>query len=365
MRKIRDGILSAAENLKSLFLIIIIGALNACDVHEWPDEPEKMPLLLNMSYEKAYVYDTDMTPWEHSFNGNNVVEQCYGENYEHRLESGIKRYVIRAYPVSEKLRASQGNVQEFVYERDLYHGYEHEVLLDLQPGVYDLMVWSDMRPHSRADYFYNVENFSEIKLQGEHKGNNDWRDAFRGITRITIEPTIEEREPMTIEVDMQRPLAKYEFLTTDLKAFMDKEFEYLTKEAATRGEAPPTRVNTDDYKVVIYYSGFMPNTYNMKTDKPVDSTLGVMFESQLTVLNENEATLGFDYVFVNGKKSAVTVQIGLYDKDGRQVSLSDPINVPLQRDHHTIVRGSFLMSQASGGITINPDFEGNHNIVID
>ena len=82
-------------------------------------------------------------------------------------------------------------------------------------------------------------------------------------------------------------------------------------------------------------------------------------------MNENEASLGFDYVFVNGKKSAVTVQIGLYDKEDRQLALSAPINVPLQRNHHTVIKGSFLMEETSGGITINPDFDGNHNIEIE
>ena len=150
-----------------------------------------------------------------------------------------------------------------------------------------------------------------------------------------------------------------------MKEFIDKEYQYLLKEAETRGEVPPTRVNTDDYKVVLYYSGYMPFAYNMNTDKPVDSKLGVSFESKIDVLNENEASLGFDYVFVNGKTSAVTVQIGLYDKEDRQLALSVPINVPLQRNHHTVVKGSFLMEETSGGITINPDFDGNHNIVIE
>jgi hypothetical protein len=67
---------------------------------------------------------------------------------------------------------------------------------------------------------------------------------------------------------------------------------------------------------------------------------------------------------VNGKQSAVTVQIGLYDKEDRQLALSTPINVPLQRNHHTLIKGSFLIEETSGGITINPDFDGEHNIVI-
>ena len=346
---------------KILYLIICMPLLlfSACDVHEWPETPEFVKMHLRLNYE------TDMTEWEHLYDGTSVIEQGLGDTYDNHQDYGKIRYIVRTYPVSEKQRTMQDYVQEFVFTKDIAEGYDHEVTLDLLPGNYNVMVWSDLVQTSGDNHFHNANNFAEIMLQGDHKGNTNHRDAFRGTNNISLVADIMERLPDTLNVAMQRPLAKYEFLTTDLKEFINKEFEYLQKEAATRGEVPPTRVNTDDYKVVFYYSGFMPNTYNMNTDKPVDSQMGVLFESKLGILSENEASLGFDYVFVNGKKSAVTVQIGLYDKEDRQLALSDPINVPLQRNHHTMLKGSFLMSQASGGITINPDFDGNHNILIE
>lgn len=346
---------------KILYLIVCLPILllSACDVHEWPETPEFVKMHLRLNYE------TDMTEWEHLYDGTSVIEQGYGETYDNHRDYGKIRYIVRTYPVSEKMRTTSDYTQEFVFTKDISEGYDHEVTLDLLPGNYNVMVWSDLVQTSGDSHFHNADNFAEIRLQGDHKGNNDYRDAFRGSNNISLVADIMEHLPDTLDIAMQRPLAKFEFLTTDLKEFVNKEFEYLQKEAATRGEVPPTRVNTDDYKVVFYYSGFMPNTYNMNTDKPVDSKMGVLFESKLEILSENEASLGFDYVFVNGKKSAVTVQIGLYDKEDRQLALSDPINVPLQRNHHTMLKGSFLMSQASGGITINPDFDGNHNILIE
>ena len=109
----------------------------------------------------------------------------------------------------------------------------------------------------------------------------------------------------------------------------------------------------------------MPDTYNMNTDKPIDSSMGISFESKLAILNESEASLGFDYVFVNGREAGVSIQIGLYDSEDRQIALTEPIDVSLRRSHHTILNGSFLLQEASGGITINPDFDGNHNILIE
>jgi len=113
---------------------------------------------------------------------------------------------------------------------------------------------------------------------------------------------------------------------------------------------------------VFYYVGFMPDAYSIYTDKPVDSSTDIIFESTLKKLTESEASLGFDYVMVNGKESAVTVQLAIVDKEDEQLSLSEPIEVPLQRSHHTLIRGMFLMSETSGGVTINPDFDGDYNL---
>ena len=346
---------------KILYLIIYmsLALLSACDVHEWPETSEFVKIHLRLNYE------TDMTEWKHLYDGASVIEQALGDTYDNRQDYGKIRYIIRTYPVSVKQRTSQNYTQEFVFTKDISEGYNHEVTLDIPSGNYNLMVWSDLIESSGDSYFHNAENFAEIMLQGDHRGNTDHRDAFRGISNISLIADIVEHAPDTIDIVMQRPLAKFEFLTNDLKEFIDKEYQYLQKEAATRGEIPPTRVNTDDYKVVFYYTGYMPSAYNANTDKPVDSKMGVLFESKIDILNENEASLGFDYVFVNGKKAAVTVQVGVYDKGGRQLALSAPINAPLQRNRHTVIRGSFLMEVTSGGIKINPDFDGNHNIVID
>ena len=344
-----------------LYLIIYIPLLllSACDVHEWPETPETVKFHLRLNYE------TDMTKWYHLYDGSKVIEKGYGETYDNRQEYGQIRYIVRAYPVSEKQHIQQNYTQEFVFSKNIADGYNHEVTIDLPDGNYNIMVWSDLQEYNNDEFFHNAVNFAEIVLEGEHRGNTNYRDAFRGSGNISLVADIIEKEPDTLDITMQRPLAKYEFITTDLKDFIDKEIEYLSKAAASRGEAPPSRINTDEYDVVLYFSGYMPCAFNLKSDKPVDSKMGVLFNSKLNILNENEASLGFDYVFVNDKISAVTMQLGLYDKDDRQIALTEPINVPLLRNHHTILKGSFLVQEVSGGITINPEFDGNHNIVID
>lgn len=207
-----------------------------------------------------------------------------------------------------------------------------------------------------------------MTLQGEHQGKTNLRDAFRGTGDISLAASIAMHTPDTVDITMQRPLAKYEFISTDLKEFIDKEVQ----NAISRGEvaevsedkAPSRVVDMNDYQIVFYYTGFMPCAYNMFLDKPVDSATGVSFPSKITQLSDTEASIGFDYVFVNGSDASVTTQIAIYDKRGEQISLTDPISIPLKRSRHTILRGSFLMQEATKGLVINPEFDGEYNLII-
>lgn len=340
---------------------LLLLSVSACDVHQWPEAPEYVKCALRLSYE------TDLTEWLHVYEDDKVIEQGFGETYDNSRSSGMIRYIIRTYPVSSRQRMVSDYVQEFVFTKDIAEGYDHEVTLDLLPGDYNVMVWSDLVQKNGDEHFHDAANFAEISLQGDHRANTDHRDAFRGTAGISLVSDIVDRPPYSLEIVMQRPLAKFEFITNDVEEFIDKEITRIASKTQTdksSAEDMLTKVvNLEDYKVVFYYVGFMADTYSMHTDKPVDSSTGVLFESTLKKVTESSATMGFDYVFVNGKESAVTVKIGIYDNEGTQLSLTDPINVPLKRNHHTILTGMLLMSETSGGVTICPDFDGDHNLI--
>lgn len=332
-----------------------------CDVHEFPEIPETSPVIINLKYKVSH---TDFTLWSHVYNGIEVSEIGVGETYNSVREYGKKRYIIRAYPTHNE-HISKEHAYEYVFERDISDGYDCELTLDLAPGEYKLMIWSDKIENEGDTYFYNTSDFSGICIQGSHCGCNDYRDAFRGSYNLSIPADIIERKPVTIEIVMQRPLAKYEFVTTDLAEFLIKEQTRVDaqKNAQSNNGSLTTKVNMEDYRVVFYYVGFMPNTYNIFTDRPVDSSTGVLFNGKFSQLNNNEASVGFDYVFVNGTEAAVTVQVGIFDKHNTQLSLSEPIDIPLKRSYHTVMRGKFLTTKAVGGISIKPGYNGDHNLV--
>lgn len=306
--------------------------LLSCNRNTMPENPQEVMVNIKMTF------DTEWTEWNHHIEENSLTDNGYGQTYDGSLESGSIRYVIRATDAEDP----QGTFREFSYDKDTAEGYGHDAEIKLPEGEYEIMVWSDLVKKAGDQPFYDCRDFTEITLYGRHTGSCGHRDAFGAIVRTEIKDG-----DNTVNINMQRPLAKFEFITTDLQEFAAKSR------------------NAEDYKVVFHYAGFMPDAYNLMTDKPVDSATGVSFESTPVMLNENEASLGYDLVLVNGKDAGVSVQIGIYDNEGNLLSVSAPIDVPLKRNHHTIIRGAFMTQTSQENITINPDFDGSHEYIID
>lgn len=323
--------------MKRLLYVITMAVLlfTGCDVHEWPEMPQTVSFYLKLDYR------TDMTLWPHSYDGENLAELGTGPVIPSVRPYGIMRYIIRAYPYNQEQNILESYTHEFILYKNIADGYNNGLAINLPPGKYNIMVWSDMQIATSQPHFYNCSNFGEIALTGEYQGNNDWRDAFCGKEDITLVAQIMEHLPDTLSLQMERPLAKYEFITrTD------------------------TKVNLNDYRIEFRYVGFMPSTYSLYTGRPVDSSTGIAFNSKLKSLSDTTASLGFDYVFTNSTTSAVTLQIIIYDKNGIYVSTSSPIEVPLRRSYCTTITGMFLTGNAQGGVSIYPYYNGDHNLIV-
>ena len=78
-----------------------------------------------------------------------------------------------------------------------------------------------------------------------------------------------------------------------------------------------------------------------------------------------EMVMGHDYVFVNGSETTLSISLEVYNDKDEKVSSTNPIYVPIVRNKLTIVKGEILTSTASGGVSINPGYEGpDYNIEI-
>ena len=345
------------KKIYNLFILFVISIFSSCSyVHEWPEVSTKVPFYIHLTY------DTEMIVWEHIYDGTLVQEVAKEEPIRSEREKGYIRYIIRAYPIVSTASLTTQNVKEFIFVRNVEDGYDFETMIELEQGDYNILVWSDLIEYEDDMLFYNVDNFYEIKLQSEqHRACTDYRDAFSGSVPVSLVADVYEKDPEIFEIKMKRPLAKFEFISDDIQEFIAKETTRIQKENIFGSTVE--NISFEDYIVTIYYVGFMPNTYSLFTDKPTDAVTGVLFRSNIQQLSKLEASLGFDYVFVKDDISAITVQLSIANKKGEVLSTSIPINIPLNRNYHTIIKGKFLTSDAAGGVAINPDYDGEFNLI--
>lgn len=317
-------------------------SVSSCDVHEFPDpKPKEMEFTLKLNY------DTNLPLYK-------VVE------YEEETRSALAeeynvRHIIKVFDAEAEGAEARMELYHFEFINDDIAELNTTVTLSILPGNYNFVVWTDyVKADNNASLHYDTNHFEEIALQGEtHTGSDDFRDAFRGTTISEVSADIVEAT-----VEMGRPMAKFNFVSVDVEDFIVK--------VASEGISPTgVDVDLNEYKAVFRYQGFMPYSYNMFTDKPADSKVGVSFESSLRSLNDSEAELGFDYVFVNGSESTMVVSVEIYDHEERLISSFKPIEVPLVRSKLTTIKARFLTSEAEGGVAISPDYDGEYNVQID
>lgn len=329
-----------------------------CDVHEFPELPQEAAFTLRLDFDTELPLHKEV-------------------QYAVRSAGAANAYDVRHIVSVHRLAADGSYVRQadrlFVFTCDDEAGLNCSQELTLAEGKYNFFVWTDyVHEGTTADNYYATPDFAEIILTSrtDHAGCEEYRDAFRGSQQaaVTVRKDGMREASNVATVTMKRPMAKFKFVSTDYGQFVE---EALKARAGTEGtestdgtESGTRVVDPADYRVVFRYTGFMPCSYNMFTDRPADSWTGVSFEGGLKTLGNDEVELGFDYVFVNGSEAGVSVAVEVYHKDGELVASSPTINVPLVRSKLTVVKGSFLTSVAEGGVGIDPDFDDEYNIEI-
>ena len=256
--------------------------------------------------------------------------------------------------------------------------------LELHEGNYELQIWADyVDAGETKDKYYITNDFSKIKLPDEqnHIATTDFREAFRGYATAKVKNpeyytgtdfhNIENRDTAY----MTRPMGRFEFIATDLELFLSRYYEMMKEQGKFSDiqSSPDSRavyeqilksINLNEYKVVFRYNPFMPSSFNMFSDKPNGVWEFTSFEGHMLPISDTEMSLGFDYIFVNGTQTTLSIIVEIYDKDGNLMSSSNPVNVPIVRNKLTLVKGDFLTSKASEGVGINPGYYDEYNFEI-
>lgn len=354
-----------------ILTILVAVLLAGCDVHQWPQqaqEPEPTPnpgpspdypkMVIPLSLE----YETDFYVWEHKYDpllgkveesdpSLSVFPDFPGASskYGNIAPEGELHVYVKVFPTSDPSRC----IAEQTFIREL-NGSSYDTDFDIEVEgyeVYDIVVWSHLLAPSQDTPFYDASNFNKVQLIPEnYRGNTDYRDGFRGRIRVDAATEINGK----YVVRMKRPKGKFELVTTDLSEFLDRETEVRRLASRARPE---------DYRVIISFPMYYPSSYSAMDDRLENASTGVSFETRMTVTGESEASLGFEYVMLNNTMdNGVQTSVSVYRLDGTRVASSSVFTIPMRRDYHTLLRGAFLTMEGSGGVGIDPGFNGDHNI---
>ena len=339
-------------------------AFIGCDVHEFPEvHNDLIPFELHLNFDTEMPFHKEIT-YTRSGDGSTKAP----------LVRHDFRYIINAYRTDNVKGENRIADTTFVFTRAEFEELNYTAHIELREGTYDLRVWCDyVDAGSTEDKYYDTSDFSNIMLASEenHAGSNDYRDAFRGNVSATVtDPTgysdaIINTINNTATVEMSRPMGKFEFVSTDVEAFLTRVLQAMKEQGLLMTpfedltfEQIIQNVNLEDFEVVFCYEQFMPCSFNLFTDKAATSWMKTKFKSKMLRTNNNEMMLGSDFVFVNPTGTTLDISVAVYNKQGEQMSLSRPVPVPIMRSKLTTVKGEFLTSKATGGVSINPGYDG-------
>lgn len=322
-------------------LLAICGFTTSCDVHQFP---EKHPFALHLKY------DAELPLYK-------IIELDPATRNDLSNRYDI-RYTVNVYRQNTKTNSDP--LYQYVFTKDDISQLNNTITLRLIKGNYRFVVWTDyVNQDSQKDLIYDTYSFNDISLSSsEYVGGTDLKDCYEGIVESEVSNTTREAE-----INMQRPVGKYKFISTDIE-------EFKSKIIATKGinsntnRSDENTVNLSDYKVYFRYNGYFPTNYNILTSKPIDSKAGIYYISDIRQLNDSEVELGFDYAFVNGTESTLSISLEIHDAENNIIAHSSPINVPIVRGKQTIVKSKFLTSDMSGGVAIIPDYDGEFNFIV-
>ncbi len=273
----------------------------------------------------------------------------------------IFRDAIEGEPVEQRVLscdpASDGN-------------HSIEATFDLHAAKYHIVAWMDyVDDGSIEDKYYTVQSLSSICIpETEHYiGDEEHKEAYVGNQELDL-TAYRNQWGTTINqtITLERPMAKIEFITTDVDKLLDKLKTQAGQNGATglNQRDIATRVDVSSWQIKVEYAGYFPSSFNAYTNKPNDAREGVSFTSTMTPLSAQEARFGSDYIFVNGNESAVYVNLTILDDQGNLLNQVQGIEVPIVRGKLTSIRDEFLTQDFKPGIGIDPGFDGDIDIVI-
>lgn len=283
------------------------------------------------------------------------------------------RYVIQAFRLLKSGDFSREAAAEFIITKDDISSLDNTINIEIEEGTYRFYAWADYVPQdSTEDHHFNTGDFNEISLRyEEYIGNTDSKEAFVGNQVVEVKRYAADMPIVSATIVLNRVMAKYNIISSDLRAFIRMMKNRKDKEETKAGSEDD--INLDDYLIKVTYEPDLFYTaidlHNSNT--PVDGRFGVSYWSKISQINDDEALLGSDLIFIKNEQKGVRASVSVYDKDTTLITIA-PVEIPISKDTVISAAGEILSyveltgEEAAGseGVGIDPKFEGEFNIKI-
>jgi len=336
-------------------LVLVAGLLSSCDmVHEFPQpgqeiDPTAMETVINIDCKVQ-------------LEGINVITKSGSSDIITADSSSLyeRRFIVNIHS-NEYVDTL---VESHIITRPVADTSDLIVETKLQTRKYKLIVWMDyVRRGETSDLYYTTSNGADLTSihqlpASKYVAGTDFKDAQSFVSDVDLTPYAGQwYANITIPAVLTRPVAKITLLTNDLAAY-----------AESIGYTGDLSELADDITFEISYDGYFPTCFNAHTGRLNDSELGYKFTSESNYpyrFEENDYNrIGFDYVFVNGESSSVTISVIIKTKSGKLINMVNNVVVPIIRGKETVIIYKFLTKEYVPGIGINPAFDGEFNYYV-
>ncbi|MDR2449314.1 MAG: hypothetical protein LBD52_05065 [Prevotellaceae bacterium] len=332
----------------------LFAVLSAGCIHEFPDDNPVDPTLLGLRVALAVNIDFEIEAG---------VEQ-FVQAYAPLFAGGYRiRYLVDLYetPASAEAPLTQ-RICRLTATDDampLNGTYRFSETVQLHPLHYTALVWIDFVPAgSDGDFYYLTDDLQAVTIAGNrpYRGYHISKDAFTASFPIDLTPyrdVWDVNHEATIQT--KRPFALYQIVTTDVAKYRaaHTDVPYGDIRPATTG---------------LSYDLWFPMGYNAYRSIPDNfDASGVHYDYEIaeTEVEDTEAVIASDFVFVNGNDAFYFVDFGIYTPapTGALINSHSHIRVNLHRNRLTVIRGDFLTS-GTGSDGVGIDFRFGEEIVI-
>ena len=241
---------------------------------------------------------------------------------------------------------------------------DYTISTSLSPGKYSAYLWQDFLDEQGHEH-YDVSSLSGITIRSiaDYVGCTETKDALCSITDIEVPDNGEWGQNVSIEVPMERPVAKISFYSDDCTLFIEKCLQYL--KMYTKAD-PVLQDIQDQISLKFSYDGYIVTKYSLLTSEGKNSALGYGFKGTLVETDDPSTIfIGSDYILLDTEESFVSVKLSVFDPSGELIEKTSSISIPVKRGHETIVHGDILTKYWGKGISIDPEFGGEFDYIVD